>query len=146
MKNTYVDVFGELFLVNYKRLGCKPFLLLLVGHHAVLIDAHLTDHSVRCLTYFEATVFSKFLRTFYVFKFPFVRVVDTFLAVSHVVHKTVFQKEASCDWIDRLSVHLLNIFDVASDRYLVCRFNKTNPRQDSQVSHFLNCKSNLAMN
>lgn len=137
--------FDELFIVNYESLSGQPLLLPVIRIHAVTVHSHLAYNTLRILHNSEAVLFSILLSALNVFEFAFVVVMETLVALAHVVHKTMFQEESSSYRVYCLAVHLLNILDVAANRDLVCRLYQAHPRENTQMTHLFNSERDLTM-
>ena len=119
---------NKILLFNDVSLSCKPFFLLTVGVHPVNIHTHLSYYSILSLVKLGTTFYILFFCSFYTIVFTLVRVINSLLTFSHVIHETVLEEQTSSDRINSFSVHFFNVFDVTSNRNFVSWFQDANPR------------------
>lgn len=67
------------------------------------------------------------------------------LSNTDIILKAMFHEQASSDGVNSFAVHLFNILNIRTDRDFVSWLNKSNVRNNSHVSHFLDSVSYLSL-
>jgi len=117
--------------VKHMSLCSQPCPQLLIRQHLIHINSHLTkrltDQLVLCLInlLLALDIGEVLVELFF----------DCLLSGAEIGLERLFHEEATCDGVDALSVHLLNIFHERANRDFIRRLDLSHMRQELHIPH-----------